>query len=67
LFVASCVLPPTDKDGQTEISVILPATHCPTDLGAGLDGRTLGIAISEIRFGKPESGFSHLLRRLKLK
>jgi hypothetical protein len=67
LFVVSCVLPPADKTGPTEIRIILPATHCPTDIGAGLDGRTLGIAVNEIRFGKPESGFNHLLRRLKLK
>ena len=67
LFVVSCVLPPAGQSSQTEIKLILPDTHSPTDLGGALDGRKLGIAIHKISFGKPESGFSHLLKRLKLK
>ena len=66
-YVVSCNLSPSSKASQTQIKIVLPATHSPADLGISQDVRTLGIAISEIRFGKPESGFSHLLRRLKLK
>jgi hypothetical protein len=67
LFVVSCLLPYSTKTSLTEVIIRLPATHCPTDLGSSLDGRRLGIAISEICFGKPESSFTHLLKRLKLK
>jgi len=67
LFVVSCRLPVSATTSQTTVSIILPATHCPTDLGGGLDGRTLGIAISDIHFGKPTSRLTHLLRRLRIK
>ena len=67
LFVVSCLLPSSDKSSQTGVKIVLPGTHSPTDLGSSLDGRKLGIAISEIRFGKPDSGFDPLLKRLRLK
>lgn len=66
LFVASCNLPPSNESSQTKITILLPATYSPLELGASKDGRKLGIAIHEIRFGKPESGFDHLLKRLRL-
>ena len=67
LFVVSCILPPSEISKQTEIKIILPDTHSPTDVGSTLDGRKLGMAISEISFGEPESTLSHWLKRLKLK
>ena len=67
LYVLSCNLPPSYKTGQTDIEIILPATHSPKDLGSSNDERKLGLAITDISFGKTESGFSHLLKRLKLK
>lgn len=67
LFVVSCVLPYSEKTTQTDVKVILPATHSPSDLDGSNDGRKLGIAINEIRFGKPESSINRLLVRLKLK
>lgn len=67
LYVVSCNLPPSSKASQTHIRILLPATHSPVDLGISQDVRMLGIAISEIRFGQAESGFTHILRRLKLK
>lgn len=66
LFVVSCTLPVSTSTSPTEILVLLPGTHCPSELGEGQDRRTLGIAISEIRFGKPRSGLSYLLKRLRL-
>jgi len=67
LFVVSCVLPLLASPARTNIRVLLPGTHRPSELGSGGDNRTLGIAISEICFGKPGSNFSYLLRRLRLK
>lgn len=67
IFILSCVLPPSTDTKKTDVKIILPDTHSPTDLGGGLDDRKLGIAIVDFSFGKPESGFSRLLKRLKLK
>ncbi len=67
LFVLSCNLPTSTKTNQTTITIVLPATHSPMDLGSSNDRRKLGIAFHEFRFGKPENEFSHLLKRLKLK
>jgi hypothetical protein len=66
LFFASCLLPVSDKKGQTEVKIVLPGTHSPADLSGSKDGRQLGIAISEISFVPPASGFVRLLRRLRL-
>jgi hypothetical protein len=66
LYLVSCVLPATGQAGQTEVRIILPDTHCPTDLGSGLDGRRLGIAIHEIRFVRPRSALGRLFKWLKL-
>ncbi len=67
IFVVRCVLPVTDNNDHTEITIVLPATHSPKDLGTSRDDRKLGIAINEIRFSRFESRFSHWLKRLKLK
>jgi len=67
LFVVSCTLPVSASASQTEIKIQLPGTHSPSELGGGPDHRKLGIAISEIRFCKPSSGLSYLLKRLRLK
>lgn len=67
LYVVSCLLPNSTNTSRTDISIILPDTHCPTDLGGGLDGRTLGIAISGIHFTKPPGLLTRFLRRLHLK
>ena len=67
LFTVSCVLPLSERTTQTDVKIILPATHSPRDLGHSSDERKLGIAINEIRFGKPTSSISRLLMRLKLK
>lgn len=66
-FVLSCNLPASPRTSQTTIKIVLPATHSPKELGTSNDERILGIAINEIRFGKPESGLAHFLKRLKLK
>ena len=66
LFVLSCNLPPSKETGQTTIAIILPATHSPMEVGSSEDKRKLGIAFHEICFGKPESRFAHLFKRLKL-
>jgi hypothetical protein len=65
-FIAlSCNLPASEKANQTEIQIILPATHSPASLGVSKDSRKLGIAITDFRFGKTESDLEHLLRRIK--
>ncbi len=66
LFILSCNIPPSSKASLTEVKIVLPATHTPKDLGTSTDTRSLGIAITEIRFDRPVSGFVHLLKRLKL-
>ena len=66
-FVLSCVLPPSSSTKKTDVKIVLPDTHSPTDLGGDLDDRKLGIAIIDFSFGEPESGFSRLLKRLKLR
>jgi hypothetical protein len=67
LFVASCKLPQSNKTSQTEVKIMLPDTHRPSDLGVAQDNRKLGVAISEIRLGKPMSELTYLLKRLRLK
>ena len=67
LFLLSCNIPSSSKAGLTEVKIILPATHSPKELGTSNDMRKLGIAITEIHFGKPVSRFAHLLKRSKLK
>jgi len=67
LFMVSCNLPPSSNAGQTEVKIVLPATHRPMDLGNSGDGRKLGMAINEIRFGKPVSRFGLFLERIKSK
>jgi len=67
LYVVNCVLPSDQKGTPTDIAVLLPGTHRPADLGSSQDGRLLGVAISEIRFGDPESWLSNMLKRLKFK
>jgi len=67
LFVLSCNLPPSSRTSQTDIEIILPATHSPKELGTSNDERKLGLAIMDISFGKTQSGLVHLLKRLKLK
>ena len=66
LFVTSCLLPVSEKKGQTEVRIVLPATHSPAGLSDSKDERQLGIAISEISFVSPANGFVRLLRRLRL-
>lgn len=65
--VISCNLSASRKTSQTEIKIVLPATHSPRELGISNDGRKLGIAISQIRFGKPENRFVLLLKRLRMR
>jgi len=67
LFVISCVLPVSTSTKRTEVRLLLPGTHSPSELGSGADNRILGLAISEVRFGAPGGGFSYLLKRLRLK
>jgi len=62
--ILSCNLPHSSNTGETEIKIVLPDTHSPRELGTSNDYRKLGIAICEIRFGKPENGFVHLLKRI---
>lgn len=66
LFVLSCTLAPSIKSERTEVKIVLPATHSPMELGPSRDDRKLGVAITEICFGKPEGGLNHLLKRLKI-
>ncbi|RLA38760.1 MAG: hypothetical protein DRR42_28215 [Gammaproteobacteria bacterium] len=66
LFLVSCNLPSSSKTNETDIKIVLPATHSPMSLGGSGDGRKLGIAINEIRFVKFENRFTQLLKRLKL-
>ena len=66
IFVVSCTLPSSDKASHTAIKIVLPGTYSPIELGESQDERKLGIAINEFRFSKPESGFTHLLKRLRL-
>ena len=65
--VVHCILPPSNRTTPTEVTIILPDTHSPMELGDSEDARKLGIAINEIRFGKPDSAFFHILKRLNLK
>jgi hypothetical protein len=67
LFVISCVLPVSTNTKQTEVRLLLPGTHSPTELGSGADNRILGLAISEVRFGSPGGRLSYLIKRLGLK
>lgn len=67
LFVISCVLPVSSSNKRTEVRLLLPGTHSPAELGGGADNRILGLAISEVRFGKPGGRLSYLFKRLGLK
>jgi hypothetical protein len=65
-FILRSLLPARASRGETKLKIILPETHCPTDLGGNLDGRHLGIAVSEIRFGKPKNVIFRMLDRINL-
>ena len=67
LFVVSSAIPASDSSEETEVKIVLPSTYSPMELGTSHDGRKLGIAITDIRFGQPDGGFARLLKRLKLK
>ncbi len=67
LYVLSCNLPPASDRNETEVQIVLPATHSPRDLGNSNDERKLGLAIADVSFGRPEGGLTQILRRLKLK
>ena len=62
-----CKLPASDVMRPTELSICLPATYSPKELGNSEDDRKLGIAISEVWCGKPENLVSRMLRTLRLK
>ncbi|MCF6263988.1 MAG: hypothetical protein L3J24_10435 [Xanthomonadales bacterium] len=67
LYILNCDIPVTTTTGLTSIAIVIPSTHSPKDLGTSGDERKLGIAISEIRFGRPGSKVDNFLKRLKLK
>ena len=66
MFVVSCLVPVSSNASMTRVKICLPATHSPSELGDSQDGRKLGIAISEIHFGKPGTRLTHFLKKLKI-
>ena len=67
MFIVACELPVTNQSTQTDIKLVLPGTHSPSETSNSPDTRKLGIAISEIRFDKPIGLLTRLLMRLRLK
>ncbi len=47
------------EDGVLELSILLPDALSPAEAGVGVDGRTLGIAISDITIEETEEEFDY--------
>jgi hypothetical protein len=67
MHVISCQIPAISGNRPTVLTILLPATYSPNELVGSPDRRKLGIAINEIHFVAPESGFVRILERLRLK
>ena len=65
LFVVSARMPAAPGTGTARITLLLPATHSPAELGLSKDRRALGVAISEIRFVPVPGAWARLLRKLR--
>jgi hypothetical protein len=65
IYVIRCRIPAVTIERPTRITITLPATHSPRELGRSHDARKLGMAINEIRFYEPESGFNDIRGLLK--
>jgi len=66
-MIVGCKLPCADKETQTDIKVVLPGTHSPSEISDSPDFRKLGIAISEICFDKPVGILTRFQMRLRIK
>lgn len=65
IYVVSCPMPIRPEKTETLVTVSLPASHTPKELGTSQDDRKLGIAINEIRVGRPIGWLTRVLKRLK--
>jgi hypothetical protein len=66
LYLVRCNLPARNEAGPTRVRLELPSTHSPSELGASVDSRRLGVAICEVRFQPPASMLTRLRRVLRL-
>jgi len=65
VFVVSARVPAAPGTSAARITLELPATHSPAELGLSADRRALGVAISEVRFVPAPGAWARLLRRLR--
>lgn len=65
VFVASARVPAAPGKGAVQITLELPATHSPAELGLSTDRRPLGVAITELRFVPVPGAWTRLLDRLR--